>query len=154
MMTTSGADRFDSSGENCSSDSSDCYSSDEDLGEVQQPWTSIEYQRSEPCTITGNTRYLLVLSGHISRVWKQVGRSLQIKESIIENIEKDHEGEGNQEKAYQLLLTWTRKLGSNATLHDLINALNFLGRNDIANAISLSNKKQVSVRKTCLTLLL
>ena len=131
-MATSRRNRADSSGEN-SSDFSDCSSSDEDC-----------YLEAEPKTIlSGDTRLLWDLSAHISLVWKQVGRSVGIKECIIENIEIDYENDDEREKAYQLLLIWTRAHGKKVTLYELLNILHYIGRNDIARAV-LSDRKQVS----------
>jgi hypothetical protein len=142
-MTTPRNNIIDSSGEYWSDFSDDC-SSDDDSHVETQPWTTIQHQRSEPCVLTGNGSLLWDLSGHISTVWKQVGRKLEIKESIIENIEIEHGRESNREKAYQLLLTWTRQLGSEATLHELLNALAYIGRDDLAKAIAVANRQQVS----------
>ena len=129
-MATSRRNRTDSSGEN-SSDFSDSFSSDDD-----------SHLEAEPKTIlSDNSRLLWDLSGHISLVWKQVGRSVGIKECIIENIEIDYESEEEREKAYQLLLIWTRALGKKVTLRSLVNTLVYIGRNDIARAV-LSNRKQ------------
>lgn len=69
---------------------------------------------------------------------------MQMKECIMENIEIDYERENAREKAYQLLLTWTRKIGREATLDRLLNVLAYIGREDIANTISESNRRQVS----------
>ncbi|CAB4016570.1 IMD [Paramuricea clavata] len=142
-MTTPRNNRIDSSGECCSDFSDECSSDDDSHVEIQ-PWTTIQHQRSEPFVLTGNGSLLLDLSGHISTVWKDVGRKLEIKESIIENIDIEHGSESNREKAYQLLLTWTRQLGSEATLHELLNALAYIGRDDLAKAIAVSNRQQRS----------
>ena len=144
-MATSRSIRIDSAGENCT-DSSDSYTSDDDSRVTTgQPWTcTIQQQRGEPYILTDNHALLDYLSGCISKVWKQVGRNLEIKECIIENIEMDYERENAREKAYQLLLTWTRKLGREATLDHLLNVLVYIGREDIANVISESNRRQVS----------
>lgn len=69
---------------------------------------------------------------------------MYMKECIMENIEIDYERENAREKAYQLLLTWTRKIGREATLDRLLNVLAYIGREDIANTISESNRRQVS----------
>lgn len=147
-MATSTHVRIDSAGENWT-DSSDSYSSDEDSRVTTgQPWTcTIQQQRGEPYILKDNHALLDYLSGCISKVWKQVGRHLQIKECIIENIEIDYERENAKEKAYQLLLTWTRKVGREATLDHLLNVLIYIGKEDIANIISESIRQQVS---TCI----
>ncbi len=122
-MTTSR--RFDSSGENCS-DFSDSYQSSDDDSHVEaQSWTTIPHQRSGSCVLTGNSSLLWDLSCRIGKIWKQVGRNVGIKDSIIESIEIDYEGESNREKAHQLLLVWTRALGSKAMLHDIENAISY-----------------------------
>ena len=129
-MATSRRNRTDSSGEN-SSDFSDCSSSDEDC-----------YLETEPKTIlSDDSRLLWDLSGHISLVWKQVGRSVGIKECMIENIEIDYETDDERERAYQLLLIWTRAHGKKVTLDALVDILNYIGRNDIARAV-LSDRRQ------------
>lgn len=69
---------------------------------------------------------------------------MYMKECIMENIEIDYERENAREKAYQLLLTWTRKIGREATLDRLLNVLAYIGREDIVNTISESNRRQVS----------
>ena len=143
-MSRSRRNRIAFSGENCSDFSDSYQSSDDDTHVEAQSWTTIQHQRSDPCVLTGNSSLLWDLSGHIGPVWKQVGRNVGIKESIIESIEIEYEGESKREKAYQLLLVWTRALGSKATLHALVNALVYIDRNDIANAISVSNRRQVS----------
>ena len=142
-MATATSLRIDSAGEHWT-DSSESYSSDEE-SRVLPPWAcTIQQQRGQPYILTGNPALLEYLSGCISEVWKQVGRHLQIKECIIENIEIDYERESAREKAYQLLLIWTRNIGRQATLDRLLNVLVYIGREDIANMISESNRRQVS----------
>ena len=142
-MATATSLRIDSAGEHWT-DSSESYSSDEE-SRVLPPWAcTIQQQRGQPYILTGNPALLEYLSGCISKVWKQVGRHLQIKECIIEYIEIDYERENAREKAYQLLLTWTRNIGRQATLDRLLNVLVYIGREDIANRISESNRRQVS----------
>ena len=123
-MSTSRRNRVDS-GENCS-DLSDSYQSSDDDSHVEaQSWTTIQHQRSGSCVLTGNSSLLWDISCRIGKIWKQVGRNVGIKESIIDSIEIEYEGESNREKAYQLLLVWTRALGSKATLHDIENAISY-----------------------------
>lgn len=142
-------DRFDSSGEYCL-DLSDNSSGEDDVTHMEidprDAWTSIQQQRDDSCVLTGNTVLLSELSAYISAIWKQVGRHLKMKEYIIENIEIDFERYDAAEKAYQLLLAWSRRLGSDATLKKLLNALVLMGKYDIANKISGTNNQQVSGR--------
>ena len=145
-MATATSLRIDSAGEHWT-DSSESYSSDEEsrLLSAVPPWAcTIQHQRGQPYILTGNPALLDYLSGCIWKVWKQVGRHLQIKECILENIEIDYERENAREKAYQLLLTWTRNFGREATLDRLLDVLVYIGREDIANMISESNRRQVS----------
>jgi hypothetical protein len=125
--------RNDSSGENLS----DSSSSDDDS------YPESPAQNGQDKVLTDNSALLWNLSGHISPIWKQFGRSVGIKECIIENIGEDFERESEREKSYQLLLIWTRALGSKVTLDALVKVLVCMDRHDIAKAI-FSNIQQVS----------
>lgn len=133
INTTTSNDRIDVCEETWS-DSSDYYCSEDESSENQKI-TSFVQHGALRCKVVGNSFLLDDLSGHISTVWKQVGRKLNIKEGIIENIDIDHSRDDEKEKAYQLLLRWSRQQGSEAQLQDLLNVLVFIGRRDIANAI-------------------
>lgn len=92
---------------------------------------------NETISLANNSTLLNKYSGRISGMWKQVGRNLHVKECIIENIGEDFRCDGTREMAYQLLLFWSRSLGSNATEEDLL------------NAISVSKSQKVCIVRFC-----
>ena len=75
------------------------------------------------------------LSQKIPEHWKQLGRRLKIEEARLTGFHKQYEE--YSEKAYQMLLHWKRKEGSDATyqvLHDaLVHPL--VSRKDLAGEI-------------------
>lgn len=78
---------------------------------------------------------LLFISKNIGVDWKLLGRCLNIEEPEL--VAFDKENEEYIEKAYQMLLHWKQKEGSDATYQVLHNALrhHFINRKDLADKI-------------------
>lgn len=53
--------------------------------------------------------------------WKWLGRSLDVPETTIENIQTENESQ--DERSYQVLNYWRRTKGSEATVHTLMKAI-------------------------------
>ena len=53
--------------------------------------------------------------------WKNIGRFLGISDSIIDKLKKDEKE--TDEQFYQMMMTWWRKMGTDATPEKLIEAL-------------------------------
>ena len=91
--------------------------------------------------VTGSDDLLHDISGYIFHDWKGIGRHLLKRECLIEGIDIDFEKDSEREKAYQLLLTWKRQMGSRATLENLKNTLIHTGRRDTAVVLTSLCKK-------------
>lgn len=57
--------------------------------------------------------------------WKWLGRSLDVPETIIENIHTENESQ--DERSYQVLHYWQQTKGSKATVHFLMKAIEDVG---------------------------
>ena len=63
--------------------------------------------------------------------WKDLGRKLNVKEAEIDNICSDFPKQ--QERGYQVLLKWKRRLGTKAVVSEIINSLSHLPLKGIAD---------------------
>ena len=54
-----------------------------------------------------------------------LGRSLDVKETDIENIKTDNESQ--EERSFQVLRKWEQSKGSKATVHSLMKAIQEVG---------------------------
>ena len=72
------------------------------------------------------------LSITLSNDWRTLGRRLQVRESKLQKMDKDHER--ISEKAYAMLLCWKKRNGSDATYRVLNEALcdTLVNRRDLA----------------------
>ena len=64
---------------------------------------------------------LLGLATHVNRNWRHLGLALGLSDSSLDIIEADKTGVVN--RCYFMLLQWTQENGSNATFHQLADAL-------------------------------
>ncbi|XP_071843344.1 uncharacterized protein [Apostichopus japonicus] len=71
------------------------------------------------------------LSEEIQNEWKAVGRNLGLDDSKLYNLERDYTNQGHKETVYQMLLTWKRRIGGQATYRVLGEALKAAGRTDL-----------------------
>ena len=79
---------------------------------------------------------LILLSKNIGKDWKILGRRLLLEEPELENIENNYPAD-SEEKAYQMLLLWSRRQKSPA--HDaLVSALEQVPRMDLIEMIKPS----------------
>ncbi|XP_048577716.1 FAS-associated death domain protein-like isoform X2 [Nematostella vectensis] len=73
------------------------------------------------------------IAEEISIDWKDVGRRLKLKESILDNIED--ENRKTKEKSTQMLNKWKQLNAASATIQVLMVALKQAGRRDIAETL-------------------
>lgn len=68
--------------------------------------------------------------------WKTVARRLmpEIVEDGIDNLESNNEGQ--EERAYQMLIKWIRMKGESAFRRDLVEALEKAERRDLLNYVN------------------
>ncbi|XP_071843403.1 uncharacterized protein [Apostichopus japonicus] len=90
---------------------------------VKQPMENIDLEV--------RTESLRDLSEEIQNEWKAVGRKLGLDDSKLYNLERDYTNQGHKETVYQMLLTWKRRIGSQATYRVLGEALEAAGRRDL-----------------------
>ena len=53
------------------------------------------------------------MAGRVKHKWKRLGRTLELREDQITEIERDYQVDGIQEQAYQMLLTWRESYPDN-----------------------------------------
>ncbi|XP_046844013.1 uncharacterized WD repeat-containing protein alr2800-like isoform X2 [Xenia sp. Carnegie-2017] len=84
-------------------------------------------------SIVPNDSLLWDIAEKIGPQWKDLGRKLEIPEAILSNINHDH----NRvvEMANEMLLTWKRNKGKNATVQNLAGKLADMGRRDVGENI-------------------
>ncbi|XP_046863829.1 uncharacterized WD repeat-containing protein alr2800-like isoform X2 [Xenia sp. Carnegie-2017] len=84
-------------------------------------------------SIVPNDSLLWDIAEKIGPQWKDLGRKLEIPEAILSNINHDH----NRvvEMANEMLLTWKRNKGKNATVQKLAGKLTDIGRRDVGENI-------------------
>lgn len=77
------------------------------------------------------------LSRSVGNDWVSLGRRLNIDQATLDAIQIDARWPYLPEKAFQMLLSWSRKNGSDATYRVLCVALchEFVSRRDLAEAI-------------------
>ncbi|XP_048577273.1 FAS-associated death domain protein-like [Nematostella vectensis] len=73
------------------------------------------------------------IAEEISIDWKDVGRRLKLKESILDNIEDEYRK--TKEKSTQMLNKWKQLNAASATIQVLMVALKQAGRRDIAETL-------------------
>lgn len=69
----------------------------------------------------------------VGKDWKELAIALDFTQPEVEQIEHDQQGFPRQ--CYHMLIKWSRKLGAQATLTRLIQALDRTGRRDIAEVL-------------------
>ena len=74
---------------------------------------------------------LLEISENIGRQWMELGYILDIKSRDISYLE----GDNNLNQAYSLLIKWKQQRGDGATIGILVDALEIIGRNDLAQKV-------------------
>ncbi|XP_021914616.1 receptor-interacting serine/threonine-protein kinase 1 isoform X2 [Zootermopsis nevadensis] len=67
--------------------------------------------------------HIRLVAPHVGEHWREVGRTLNLTDGRLEQIEQDHYKEGMREVVYQVLLEWIRVNASEARLGELTNAL-------------------------------
>lgn len=72
----------------------------------------------EPCC-------LALVAKELAYKWKWLGRSLSVPDTVIETIQAENQSE--EERAYQVLTRWSRKMGSVGTVHELMKAIQEVG---------------------------
>ncbi|PIK35429.1 putative receptor-interacting serine/threonine-protein kinase 1-like [Apostichopus japonicus] len=85
---------------------------------------------------------LLDLSEEIQNEQKNLGRKLGLDESKLYQLERDYINQGHKETVYQMLLTWKRRIGSQATHRVLGEALKAVGRRDLQEKLYVQAMKQ------------
>jgi len=75
---------------------------------------------------------LQLVSVHIGKDWRALGRQLRTSDDILDALQLDFNAHGVREMAYQMLRDWHERLGSDAKLEVLANALLAIKRSDIA----------------------
>ncbi|XP_028410140.1 uncharacterized protein LOC114532758 [Dendronephthya gigantea] len=156
MATIQRRNDINSCGENWSDYDSYSSGSDDDLvhdeSSVPASATTAHNLRNETISLANNSKVLSDFSYRISGIWKQVGRNLHVKECIIENIENDYSCDGTRERAYQMLLWWSRSRGSDAREEDLLNAiaLSESQKTDSERAMKLQKKSKMKLEKMAL----
>ncbi|XP_046845341.1 uncharacterized protein LOC124439158 [Xenia sp. Carnegie-2017] len=73
---------------------------------------------------------LFEIADKTSSLWKEFGRMLHVPEEKLSSV--NMEQNRMVEKAFQMLLLWKRGNGRNATVKTLLNVLNEIGRQDVA----------------------
>ncbi|XP_071832875.1 uncharacterized protein [Apostichopus japonicus] len=88
------------------------------------------------------------LSGEIEKECKDVGRKLGLDESKLYQLERDYINQGHKETVYQMLLTWKRRIGSQATHRVLGEALKAAGRRDLQEKLYVQGSLMEEVEHT------
>ena len=104
-------------------------------------------------SIVPNDSLLWDIAEKIGPQWKDLGRKLEIPEAILSNINHDH----NRvvEMANEMLLTWKRNKGKNATVQKLAGKLTDIGRRDVGENIQgsinvlLENVRKPGENRSC-----
>ncbi|XP_071842525.1 uncharacterized protein [Apostichopus japonicus] len=105
------------------------FSDSSSLSPITDVQLSQQTRFNESSQVTNDT--LKDLSGKISKEWKDVGRNLGLDDSKLNNLERDYINQGHKEIAYQMLLTWKQRSGSQATYRVLGESLKAAGRRDL-----------------------
>ncbi len=82
---------------------------------------------------TTNREVLLLISNKIAADWRRLGRYLDVDDDVIDQIDADHRKAFD--KSYEVLREWIKNEGDEATVENLKNCLERMGRKDIVNAI-------------------
>lgn len=77
---------------------------------------------------------LQFLSRELSAEWKDVARSLGVKDSTLYQIQSDYSN-STKEIIYQMLSHWKRTKGDKATYSTLVSALEKAGNTDLAGRV-------------------
>lgn len=73
------------------------------------------------------------ISEDVGNFWRELGPILRISAAKIQNL--DEEYRCNRDKANSLLISWKQKEGKSATAGILSDALESIGRKDIADSV-------------------
>ncbi|PFX13406.1 putative serine/threonine-protein kinase roco5, partial [Stylophora pistillata] len=102
-----------------SSDGSDNDDNDDaECGERESYVDSPTEEPVEPCC-------LALVAKELAYKWNWLGRSLSVPDTVIETIQAENQSE--EERAYQVLTRWSRKMGSVGTVHALMKAIQEVG---------------------------
>uniref|UniRef100_T1IHK4 Death domain-containing protein n=1 Tax=Strigamia maritima TaxID=126957 RepID=T1IHK4_STRMM len=82
---------------------------------------------------------LIVKHGDLGYKWKDFGMHLSLTNGALETVEYEHRQYGLNELVFQTLIKWKEKVGDSATVGKLANALDVIGREDLA--LSLLNSE-------------
>ena len=91
---------------------------------------------------------LALVAKALAHQWKWLGRSLAVPDTKIETINTENESE--EERSYQVLINWTRTMGSKATVHALMKAVQEVGEVPPLEAFDRHlGDRHVEAAKTC-----
>ncbi|XP_070557295.1 uncharacterized protein [Ptychodera flava] len=102
---------------------------DRNLGNYSDHGDKVKYDKDIA------NRDLQLIADKIGKEWKRLLRVLNIDESDVEEIEESYKT--LKERAFQGLLHWKRKLGSDATLNGLKAALDRVARRDLRESLEV-----------------
>ena len=71
---------------------------------------------------------LALVAKEMANDWKFLGRFLDVPETTINNIETENKSQ--DERSYQVLISWSRSKASKATAHSLMKAVQDVGNVD------------------------